>query len=101
MSNPPVIMRPDQVARIFPRGAEKVVYVYAKHLVENLETGSQHRVICVTTDENTRRELFDDVIIDGPSRITYRPDAPLPNTDGRGVAVLRTTARVYGIRGDN
>lgn len=74
-------------------GYKRIVHVLASALKENREKGINGPVVAVRDAANPAdAKLFDKVIINGPSELSYTPDDPMPGTSGNGVCVLRTDA---------
>ena len=71
----------------------RYINVHAKTLQENRETGKKEPMTTVRSASNPHEEKrFHHVEILGPSAISYTPDNPLPNTDGRAICYVHTEA---------
>jgi hypothetical protein len=84
--------------RILKGGVPRIVHVVAKVLRQNMDTGSDKPMIGVRRSVNPEEvTLYRHVEMLGPSVLFHTPDDPLPDTDGRGICYIQTTAalRVY------
>jgi hypothetical protein len=82
----------------FPAGKLRLVNVASRLLLRNLG-GEQERlpVMCVRDADNADTAYaFEEVELLGPCEVLYTPDAPLPGTNGRGIAYMHTTAAIRG-----
>lgn len=86
-----------------PGGIVRFVNVAARLLKHNLEdkrapkTEEHLPVVCVRSRDQPECVLvFDEIEILGPSSISYTPTDPLPNTNGRGIAYMETSAPLRG-----
>lgn len=71
----------------------RYINVHAKTLQENRENGKKEPMIAVRSANNPKEERrFHHVEILGDSQISFTPDNPLPNTDGRAICYVHTEA---------
>lgn len=87
------------VSRVLPGGVPRVVNVLAARLKKVLDEKREIPTVAVRPVGDMQRvRTYDHAEILGPSAIYLLPDAPLPRTDGRGVAALWTEAPIRVFR---
>lgn len=79
-----------------PAGIRRIISIDPSALAKNREDPSVCRpAVCVReAGEDRDRTVCRDIEILGPSAIYHTPDAPLADTNGRGVCYLVTEAAV-------
>lgn len=74
-------------------GVLRYINVHAPTLQENRANDKKHPMITVRTQDNADEyENFHHVEILGPSILSYTPDDPLPDTNGRAICYVHTKA---------
>ncbi len=78
---------------VFDTSQLRYINVHGKTLQENRENGKKEPMVTVRSARNPHEERrFHHVEILGDSQISFTPDKPLPNTDGKAICYVHTEA---------